>query len=506
MRSESAFRRTGKRALVGCFLVGVGVVIAWPSVLGGVAPWSDALGPEGPTESTIRRGDVTVTPAFESLHRRGVTGSGVDVGVLDVTGFDADHPAVSERIDASRAFGDATVDDGEPPRHGTAVATALGRLAPDASLHLAVAHDADGVVAAAEWLAERDVDVVVAPFNSLSAPDDGTSRVSRALSRLRVAGVVVVASAGNFGQSHWAGRLAPTEDGRHRFGASATRNRVYPAPWAGTRPTTVDVWLTWNGSRFPRDLNLRLYRLSRDGRERVATADRVSSGDNRREYLGITLPAGQYYLVVDIPERSRPVADDVPPRIEVTASGVTLDRTTPRGSVAAPATAPGVVGVGVAAPNGAVYPHSSQGPTTDGRRGVDVVAPATPFANVTTLRPPGTSAAATYVGAVTALVAERHPAASAAAIERRVVRTATATNRTSPDVVAGYGRVSPTGAVSSDRAGGSTAATDTGARTPENATKLPQRGSPDAPERDTHRIRPITGAEFHTDWRHTTYV
>ena len=137
MRSESAFRRTGKRALVGCVLVGVGVVIAWPSVLGGIAPWSGALGPEDPTESTIRRGDVTITPAFESLHRRGVTGSGTDVGVLDVTGFDADHPAVSERIDASRAFGDATVDDGEPPRHGTAVATVFSIAEPGIAVFLA---------------------------------------------------------------------------------------------------------------------------------------------------------------------------------------------------------------------------------------------------------------------------------------------------------------------------------------------------------------------------------
>jgi len=463
---------------VGCVLVGLGVLLAWSSVLGGVAPWTDALASGDRAASPIRGGDVAVPPAVESLHQRGVTGSDVDVGVLDVTGFATGHPALSGRVAGSRAFGDAAVADGTPPRHGTAVAVALGRLAPDASLHLAVARDADGVAAAAEWFDERGVDVVVAPFNSLGTPDDGTSRVARALSRLRAEGVVVVASAGNFGRSHWAGRLAPGDGGRHRFGANATRNRVYPAPWAADRPVTADLWLTWNGSRFPRDLNLRLYRLGRDGREEVGTSTRVPGGDVRREYLRATLPAGRYHLVVDVPERSRPVTGAVAPRIEVTGSGVTLGKTTQRGSIAAPATGQGVVGVGVAAPDGAVYPRSSRGPTADGRRGVDVVAPATPFANVTALRTPGTSAATAYAGATAALVADRHPDAPAAAIQRRLVRTAEAESARS--VAAGHGRVAPTAAVLGDPPGAEAADGEPGAES--NATPrlvAPRRGVQD---------------------------
>lgn len=463
--------------MVSCLLVGLGVLLAWPSILGGVAPWAGALTTEDRSTSQIRRGDVVVPSVFESLHQRGVTGSGVDVGVLNVTGFDASHPALSGRVAASRAFGDAAVRDGTAPRHGTAVAASLGRLVIDASLHLAVAHDAGGVAAASEWLVARDVDVVVAPFNSPGTPDDGTSRVARALPQLRAEGVVVVASAGNFGRSHWAGRLTPTGDGRHQFGANTTRNRVYPTPWTVDGPVAADIWLTWNGSRFSRDLNLRLYRLGRDAKERVATSSRVPGSDTQREYLQAILPAGQYYLVIDVPERSRPMTDAVAPRIEVTASGVTLGRTTQRESIAAPATARRVVGVGVAEPDDAVYPHSSRGPTTDGRRGVDIVAPATPFANVTALRTPGT-AAATYAGATAVLVIERHPDAPAATIEQRLVRTADAKS-TQPSVAAGHGHVSPSRAVLGNIGG----ATEVGAGV--TADRRTEHRSPTAPGRGT---------------------
>ncbi|MUV57328.1 hypothetical protein [Halogeometricum sp. CBA1124] len=106
------------------------------------------------------------------------------------------------------------------------------------------------------------------------------------------------------------------------------------------------MWLTWNGSRFPHDLNLELYRLARDGPELVETSRRVTTEARNVEYLGATLPSGEYYLVLDVPERTAPHVD-ARPRVEVTASGVVLDRTTgqrerdgachrPRGPRAAP--------------------------------------------------------------------------------------------------------------------------------------------------------------------------
>ena len=437
-------RRLCHRALVGCLVVGVGLLLVWPSPLGGPAPWSGTLADiRSGQGSQIDAGNVTVPPEIAAVHSRGVTGAGVTVGVLDVTGFDADHPALAGHVADARSFDDTTgITNGGANRHGTAVAVSIAKLAPDASLHLAVAHSSADVEEATMWFIEHDVDVVVAPFNSPGAPDDGTARVSVALSRLRAAGVVVVASAGNFAQSHWQGTLSPRTDGRHRFG-EGVRNRVFPVPNGPRWPADVGVWLTWNGSRFPHDLNLELYRFTRDGPELVETSRRIGTGAHQSEYLGATLPSGEYYLVLDVPERTLPHVDGNLPRVEVTASGVVLDQTRPEGSLTAPATAPGVVGVGAVTPDGDMSELSSRGPTADGRRGVDVVAPTDSLADVAALDPPGTSAAAVYAGATAALVESADPSRSAAVVERRLTATASDRDQRGPDAVTGYGRVSP---------------------------------------------------------------
>ncbi|MUV57330.1 hypothetical protein [Halogeometricum sp. CBA1124] len=44
----AGLRRLAHRALVGCLLVGVGVLVVWPSVLGG-APWPPTLADGGRT-------------------------------------------------------------------------------------------------------------------------------------------------------------------------------------------------------------------------------------------------------------------------------------------------------------------------------------------------------------------------------------------------------------------------------------------------------------------------
>jgi hypothetical protein len=440
--------------LVGCLVVGVCVLLVWPPPFGGAVPWSGTLA-EGRSGhgSAVDARNVTVPPGIAAVHDRGVTGTGVAVGVIDVTGFDADRPALAGHVAAARSFDDtAGVANGGANRHGTAVALSVAELAPDASLHLAVAHSAADVEEATAWFLERDVDVVVAPFNSPATPDDGTARVSIALSRLREAGIVVVTSAGNFAQSHWQGRLSPRADGRHRF-AEGVRNRVFPAPNGPRWPASAGLWLTWNGSRFPHDLNLELYRSTRDGPELVETSRRIGTGQRRSEYLGTTLPSGDYYLVLDVPERTLPHVDGRLPRIEVTASGVVFDQVRPEGSLTAPATAHGVVAVGAVAPDGDVSEFSSRGPTADGRRGVDVVAPTGSLSGVAGLDAPGTSAAAAYAGATAALVESADPSRSAAVVERRLTTTATGRGRSGPETATGHGRISPTAAVFGDSPG-----------------------------------------------------
>ena len=75
---------------------------------------------------------------LESLHAAGITGESVDVGVVDVTGFDPDHEALSGQVTATRSFGRGeSIRNAGHNDHGTAAASLVARTAPDADLHLA---------------------------------------------------------------------------------------------------------------------------------------------------------------------------------------------------------------------------------------------------------------------------------------------------------------------------------------------------------------------------------
>lgn len=439
--------RLARLCLACCLALGVTLALVGPSTFAAAVSVVPGVDATERTDTGVASDDVTVPPAVERLHRRGVTGDGVAVGVIDVTGYDANHPALDGHVAESRSFGERTSAPPEARRHGTAVAVSLAELAPDASLYLAEADSTEDVEAAATWLLDRDVDVVVAPFNSLGTVDTGDSDLARALTRLRASGVVVVGSAGNFARGHWRGRLNATPSGRHSFDGEV-RNRLYSPHVAPDRPVETRLWLTWNGSRFPHDLNLELHRATPTGLERVAVSRRVRTGAVWGERIARTLPPGDYYVVVDVPDRTLRTTDDPSPTVEVTAAAHRFRVATPNGSIAAPATAPGVLAVGAYDATGArVAAYSSRGPTPDGRRGVDVVAPVGVMAGVEGVPDAGTSAAATHAGATAALVASADDSLSAAAVEDAIETTAADEGPAGPDPVTGHGVIDPSAAV-----------------------------------------------------------
>jgi len=134
----------------------------------------------------------------EAVHDAGVTGENVSVGVVDVTGFDPDHPALRGQVVATRAFApQETVRNGGQHGHGTAAASLVTTVAPDADLHLATFDTADQYESAVEWLRSVDVDVVVAPVSFYGTPGDGSARVAQVTDRVAADDTVVVAPAGN---------------------------------------------------------------------------------------------------------------------------------------------------------------------------------------------------------------------------------------------------------------------------------------------------------------------
>ena len=421
-------------ALVACLLVAIAAAAV------SVAPVDDPSSPGG--------APANATTGLERLHVRGVTGEGVSVGVVGVTGFDTDLPALAGRTVEARSFAAGeTVRNGGRTDHGTAAASLVARAAPGADLYLASFDTQDGFRRAVAWLLRAEVDVVVAPVEFYGVPGDGTSAAAGVARLAATHDTTLVVPAGTLGRGHWRGRFAPDAAGRHEF-PDGPRN--YLLDGDGRRAT---LWLSWSGSESgagtstSTDFTLELHRVE-GTTTRLVAESRPYTGDavpNERIVAEID-PDGTYYVVL----RGPPNATGT--RVEVSSPTHAFQFRERAGSIVAPATAEAAVSVGAYDPrDGRVEPFSSAGPTTDGRPGVDVVAPDRLRAAGEPTGRVGSSAAAPYTAGLVALLLDAGGDRPADEVERLLERTARDVGPDGVDPVAGHGLVAPERAVAASR-------------------------------------------------------
>ncbi|WP_459193426.1 S8 family serine peptidase [Halosimplex sp. J119] len=373
---------------------------------------------------------------LQRLHAAGVTGDNVTVGVVGVTGFDTDHPAIAERVVAARAFGNgATVSNGGRNRHGTATAAVLSQTAPDADLYLATFDETRDFRQAVTWLVTADVDVIVAPVSFYGTPGDGSAAVARLGEWARRQGVVFVAPTGNLARGHWHGRYDDVDEGRLRFGET-TRNYV-----AG-RGSRTRIWLSWDRAHENETYTAELYRAEGNESRLVARSQPYRGDDVPNARINARLEGGTYYVAVRGP------GNETGAHLRLASPTHRFQRAKPEGSIVAPATGRGVIGAGAYDPaDGGIEPFSSRGPTIDGRLGVDLVAPARHEIRGYDEPLVGSSAATPYVGGVAALVLDDRPGLTPERVEHRLERTAVDVGPNGTDAVAGNGLVAPRQAV-----------------------------------------------------------
>lgn len=421
-------------ALVAVLVVGIGLAAVSVSTTG------DPSAPDnrgGPTNATI---------GLERLHASGVTGEGVTVAVVGVTGFDTDHPALAGRVVEARSFASGeTVRNGGRTDHGTAAASLVARTAPDADLYLATFDTAEEFGRAVAWALREEVDVVVAPVEFYGVPGDGSSGVADAARLATAHGTTFVASAGNLGRGHWHGRFGPDAAGRHGF-PDGPRNYLLDG-----EDRRAELWLSWGdtGERGGNatDFTLELYRSDGTG-PRLVAESRPYTGDavpNERVVARID-PAGTYYYVLRGPRTAAGT------RVEVSSPTHAFQFRERAGSVVAPATAEAAVSVGAYDPrDGRVEPFGSAGPTTDGRQGIDVVAPDRLRAAGEPDGLVGSSAAAPYAAGVVALLLDAGGDLPPGTVERLLETTARDVGPDGVDPVAGHGLLAPERAVDAAR-------------------------------------------------------
>lgn len=371
-------------------------------------------------------GGVSVVRA-DALHRRGLTGENVSVGIIG-SGFRPGDPEVAGSVAAYRTF------DADSPdwRHGTAVASVVADTAPGADLHLAAIGEATtrGEYAdAVAWLQANDVDVILDAGSYFGESGDGTGDVASVAARA-ANDTLFVTTAGNYAQRHWAGihdasdgtgwvTFADGDQGNVLNGGDAFAGRVR-------------VGLRWSGGPGVDGYDLYLLREQFGEDEVVAVAEGGADGAPVAQ-LDATVPRGRYYVAVR----------------DGNATGVThvdlfanrrLHHRTPAGSVTAPGTADSVFVVG-ATHNGSVAAYSSRGGSGSS---VDAVAPASvSVAGLSDTN--GTSYAAPYAAGIAALLYQRYdmrPATTAAVLRESAVDV----GAPGVDQAAGYGRLDALGA------------------------------------------------------------
>lgn len=359
-----------------------------------------------------------------ALHEQGVTGENVTVGIID-GGFRVSDPELAGHVAAYRSFGPSGDAD-----HGTAVASVVADTAPDADLHVAAVGDATSTAEyreAVTWLRHSGADVIVdsgSYFGNAGGDTDTLSAVARNASEE----VLFVTSAGNYARRHWMGTHEPSDRRWVTFRPGAEGNALAGGEVFAGRIRASLTWSPVAENASAGDYELYLFRRGVGGQRVVASA---SGGDDAAAYLDATVPRGRYYLAIEGAGVTRPH------ELELFATRDLTYRTA-NGSLAAPASAPGVLAVGAYDyESGHVAAFSSRGPVDD-RPGVGLVAPDAVAAPGTGASA-GTSFAAPYVAGTAALLAGASPNATADDLREVLTDSARDVAAAGTDPVAGAG-------------------------------------------------------------------
>jgi hypothetical protein len=429
------------------------------------------------------------------LHDANFKGAGVKVAVVDV-GF----KGLTAAISAGELPADVITQNFSEQRelqteyvHGTACAEIVHDMAPEAELYLVKLGDEIGGYEVINYLIDNNIDIVSLSLGTFgSGPGNGTGYLDEAFDELRAAGILVVASAGNFGNTtykidgdiltygtHWEGTFNNTSNDRlHEF-ISGDPDSYYNIIEA--YPTTnddgdsetgeVSVVMRWNnawpGSNIDYDMYLFEYDYDTDEfvnpDQAVASSTNYQEGKNTDEpleWMSIDIPDNEDYLHYYALVVTRLNKLTSKKNLEIYLGGTSEfvpfnDRlyaiSTSSSSISEPADAESVMAAGAIDytkwQTGPQEEYSSQGPTNawngkSARIKPDIMGP--DFVTTYTygdMSFPGTSAAAPHVAGMAALILSTNLNMTPAEIQDTLEASSVDMGTSGKDNLYGYGRL-----------------------------------------------------------------
>jgi len=413
------------------------------------SPPDGGASPGGGPEDGLRAINV------ERLHRAGLTGKDVKIGIIDFgfQGYAAlERRGVLPRPAAQRAFNESgRMENGE--NHGTGCAEIIHAVAPDARLYLAAIDGREGqLLQAMRWLAEeQDVDIISFSGGGHVGPHDGTAVMDRMVDDIVArTGVLWVNAAGNEGARHWSGEAADRDrDGVVELGGRWS-GVAFRAGGDGVEAlVNWDDWGSGAGPAATQDIDAFLFEVDpRSGGLRGPVAQSIRPQRGRGSpfefvrYPGAR-PGRQFVLILRATRLTRPVTLHVYNLAPPSA----MHPVAKPGSIGIPATAESALAVGaVHVVEGRLEDFSSQGPTDDGRVKPEVSAPDNTVSRAyNDNRFPGTSAACPHVSGFAALLMQLHPSADRGELTRLVLRHVRPMGGRTPNNEYGAGHIDASG-------------------------------------------------------------
>ena len=386
--------------------------------------------PSEPAQSAVVSEGVA-THGASAWHDTGIRGQGVKIGIID-SAFDGFSSLMGTELPSTvlakcyTAIGVSTSNLAacdSHSKHGTAVTETVFDIAPEATYYIANPLSFGDLQTAVDWMLEQDVDVINMSVNwSWDGSGGGGSPYSN--SPLRILNTAVrsdvtwITVAGNQARNTWFGPFSDADsDGWHGYAGGDECNGVILD--AGKRILIQLRWEdTWPSSFFPfgagRNIDLFLNR----GTTTVASSRTFQFGggdDVPLELISYTpIVSGTYCIGVNHSSFS---LYNAPPdwiQFQVWYGSSTLEHYSLNGSIGNPAESSnsGMLAAGAASWNttNTIESFSSRGPTPDDRTKPDIVGvDRTKTVSYGTGEFYGTSASASHVAGLAALVKQRFP-------------------------------------------------------------------------------------------------